>query len=84
MVDEDDDMGMTPPRYHMSEKILGQLFRSIDEKKIWKEDIHPEINTAGPSVWDQLIGLVESQIDAFDLDIDYTRRYKEAWRIRNL
>ncbi|KAI0025215.1 rna-dependent rna polymerase [Xylariomycetidae sp. FL0641] len=52
--DEDDDAG---PRfaYYKSEKILGKLYRQIDERKIWRRDIHLTVNLAGPSVWDELL-----------------------------
>ncbi|KAK0651077.1 RNA dependent RNA polymerase-domain-containing protein [Cercophora newfieldiana] len=39
--DEDDDDDAEGPRYkyYASEKILGKLFRTVDERKIWDEDI---------------------------------------------
>ncbi|KAI1439996.1 RdRP-domain-containing protein [Annulohypoxylon stygium] len=53
--DDDDDDGGPGHRYYISEKILGKLYRAIDEKKIWKKDIHQNISRHGPSVWDLLI-----------------------------
>ena len=49
--DKDDGMGRVRHRYHFSEKILGRLYRGIDEEKIWNEDIHRTVNMSGPSVW---------------------------------
>lgn len=82
--DDEDGLGGATLKYYPSEKILGHLYRNVDEKKIWDEDIHRDINMSGPSVWDQLLGLVESKIEEYKLDIVYSRRLAEAWKIRNL
>ncbi|KAF7559296.1 hypothetical protein G7046_g4859 [Stylonectria norvegica] len=82
--DDEDGLGYAKHKYYPSQKILGHLYRSVDEKKIWDEDIHRNIPTDGPSVWDQLLGLLHAQIEDFDLDIRYTRKLEEAWKIRNL
>ncbi|CAM1510489.1 Fc.00g008240.m01.CDS01 [Cosmosporella sp. VM-42] len=86
--DDDDDggdsMGRIKFRYYLSEKILGRLYRNVDERKIWDESIHLDINMDGPSVWDQLLGLVEAQIAEYKFDIVYSRKTEEAWKIRNL
>ncbi|KAM0339684.1 hypothetical protein ACHAPQ_001499 [Fusarium lateritium] len=92
MVDEEDDddnniddgMARYKTKYYPSEKILGHLYRNVDEKKIWDEDIHRSINTAGPSVWDQLLTIVEAEMVRYNLDVDWTRRSEEAWKIRGL
>ncbi|KAF4448632.1 hypothetical protein F53441_7981 [Fusarium austroafricanum] len=82
--DGDDDMARYKTKYYFSEKILGYLYRNVDEKKIWDEEIHRSINTAGPSVWDQLLTVVETEVAKYNLDIDWKRRSKEAWKIRGL
>ncbi|KAK6718676.1 hypothetical protein SNK03_001810 [Fusarium graminearum] len=83
-MDDADDMARTKTNYYQSEKILGQLYRNVDEKKIWDEDIHRRINTAGPSVWDQLLTIVENEAIKYKLDIDWKRQSQEAWKIRGL
>ncbi|KAF5024311.1 hypothetical protein F66182_3588 [Fusarium sp. NRRL 66182] len=80
----DDGMARFKTKYYPSEKILGHLYREVDEKKIWDEDIHRRINTAGPSVWDQLLTIVENEIVKYKLDVDWTRKSEEAWKIRGL
>lgn len=70
--------------YHKSVKILGKLYREIDEKRIWREDIHIDLNTSGPSVWDQLLTLVKSRVKQANLSIDYSRRLSDAWRLRSM
>ncbi|GKU00726.1 rna-dependent rna polymerase 1 [Fusarium langsethiae] len=81
---DDDVMARSKPNYYQSEKILGHLYRNVDEKKIWDEDIHRSINTTGPSVWDQLLNIVENEVIKYNLDIKWTRQSKEAWKIRGL
>ncbi|XEU99115.1 hypothetical protein FSHL1_004402 [Fusarium sambucinum] len=83
-LDDDDVMARFKPKYYQSDKILGHLYRNVDEKKIWDEDIHRSINTAGPSVWDQLLTIVENEVAKYELDIKWTRQSKEAWKIRGL
>lgn len=83
-VDEEDTMGQTKYKYYRSEKILGCLYRNVDEKKIWNEDIHRSINMDGPSVWDQLLTIVETEIVKYKLDVDWTRKSEEAWKIRSV
>lgn len=67
---------MLPPhQYYKSEKILGILYRNVDEKHIWTEDIQRVVTRAGPSVWDQFVGLIERKI------YDYTGG-RVTWRTR--
>ncbi|KAL2016496.1 hypothetical protein VTK56DRAFT_3459 [Thermocarpiscus australiensis] len=44
--DEDDDDDLPRHRYYASEKLLGHLYRAIDEKKIWTESI--KLRPSGP------------------------------------
>ena len=37
--DEDEDDSGPPRKYYKSEKILGKLYRAIDERKIWYENV---------------------------------------------
>ncbi|KGQ04334.1 RNA-dependent RNA polymerase 1 [Beauveria bassiana D1-5] len=82
--DDGNDMALAKPRYHRSEKILGRLYREIDEGKIWSEDIHRPIPTDGPSVWVQLLGRVQYELNSWNIGTDYARHYEQAWNIRTL
>lgn len=77
-------MGRIKPRYHRSEKILGRLYRDIDEKKIWSEDIHRNIPTDGPSVLEQLIGRVQAEFRRRGIMTNYNLYYEQARKIRAL
>ncbi|KAM3437517.1 hypothetical protein NHJ13734_004584 [Beauveria thailandica] len=82
--DDGNDMALAKPRYHRSEKILGRLYREIDEAKIWSEDIHRPIPTNGPSVWMQLLGRVQFELKSWNIETNYNHHYEEALRIRTL
>ncbi|KAI1736387.1 RNA dependent RNA polymerase-domain-containing protein [Xylaria scruposa] len=78
--DEDDDTG---PRhkFYKSTKILGKLYRAIDEKKIWKDDIHLVVNHRGSSLWDELFVHIGHQCENLR-DVDWESALDEAHRIR--
>ncbi|KAI1129860.1 RdRP-domain-containing protein [Nemania abortiva] len=81
--DEDDDAG---PRhkFYRSDKILGELYRAIDEKKIWKDDIHLEVNRFGPSLWDELFVHINRQCDENFGGVNWQRALREAHNIRRV
>lgn len=81
---DDDGMGRAKHIFHRSEKILGHLYRGIDEKKIWAEDIHRTVSTDGPSVWVQLMGRVRAELDSHHISTEYKRLSQQAWKLRNL
>ncbi|TQV90259.1 RNA-dependent RNA polymerase [Cordyceps javanica] len=83
-MDDGNDMGTIKPRYHRSERILGRLYRGIDEKKIWSEDIHRAIPTDGPSVWEQLMGRVRAELNARGISTYYHLYHEQARKIRML
>ncbi|PKS05598.1 hypothetical protein jhhlp_008116 [Lomentospora prolificans] len=58
---EDEEEAAPNYLYYKSEKILGKLYRNVDEKKVWA-GLHRPPLSGGPSVWDQLIGVVEKEI----------------------
>ncbi|RYP58236.1 hypothetical protein DL771_011301 [Monosporascus sp. 5C6A] len=78
--DEDDNMG---PQHHFyrSDKILGKLYRAIDEQRIWKEDIRCPINRFGPSVWDELLLYVNEECEELG-GVDWESAMQEARGIR--
>ncbi|KAK2593801.1 hypothetical protein QQS21_008509 [Conoideocrella luteorostrata] len=87
-MDDDDEgedgMGKIKIRYHRSEKILGRLYRDINEEKIWNEHIHRTVSMNGPSVWDQLKGIFRAELESYGIRIDTSRHLQQAWKIRNL
>ncbi|RYP53397.1 hypothetical protein DL768_001642 [Monosporascus sp. mg162] len=76
--DEDDNMG---PQHHFyrSDKILGKLYRAIDEQRIWKEDIRRRNNNNkfGHSLWDDLLRYVDEECEELG-GIDWESAEQEA------
>lgn len=51
--DEEDQYNRQRHVYYKSEKLLGQLYRAIDEQRIWHEDVRSRVPSAdGSSFWD--------------------------------
>ncbi|KAL7931687.1 RdRP domain-containing protein [Trichoderma chlorosporum] len=85
--DGEDGMGASKHKYYKSQKILGELYRGVDEEKIWTRDVQRPIDTSGASLWDQLnahvrAALMEEGYAASD--VDFTRRTEEAWKLRDM
>lgn len=78
--DEDEESG-PQYRYYKSTKILGKLYRAIDEKKIWKENIRRPDISHGPSVWDQLSHYIRNQSAKLG-DVNWQSALDDARRIR--
>lgn len=79
--DEDDD---TSPNYmyYISDKILGRLYRAIDEKKIWFEDIKIG-KQAISSIWRELLDYLASICEHDLKGITWAEFKPEAWEIRH-
>ncbi|KAI1214371.1 RdRP-domain-containing protein [Annulohypoxylon truncatum] len=80
-IDDDEDEDGPRHKYYRSDKVLGKLFRAIDEKKIWKKDIHQNIDRHGYSVWDQLIWNIQNRCRALRR-VNWKAALDEAHRIR--
>ncbi|CAN8097779.1 unnamed protein product [Discula destructiva] len=54
--DEDEDQFAAARfEYYKSNKVLGHLYRAVDEHKIWKEDVQSKVRERGASFWDEFI-----------------------------
>ena len=78
--DEDNEEGPRH-RYYRSDKILGQLYRAVDERRIWAEDIRMATDTQGPSFWDQLITSLDQRVRGIG-PVQWQHHSAEAQRIR--
>jgi len=58
---EDEEDAAPNYQYYKSEKILGKLYREVDEKKVWSS-IQRSASADGPSIWDQLLGVVDKEL----------------------
>lgn len=67
-------------RYYESKKLLGQLYRAIDERKIWEDDIKT-MTAPGLGFWDVFLSGVQTRIEAIGC-ARWEQRTDEAERIR--
>lgn len=81
--DDGDGLGRGMQRYHLSTKILGQLYRAVDEKQIWSEDIHRQVKP-GPSVWEVLLRHTQLELEMEGIDVAPWQYEDEALKIRKL
>lgn len=80
--EEDEDVDAPSHKYYYSQRILGRLYRGVQEDKIWNESIRratPHSNT----FWGTLIRNFQKQIDAIG-KIDWRRRRQEAESLRHV
>jgi len=84
---EDDDEDEDQPRhkYYASNKILGVLYRGVDEQRVWAEDIRGALPTGGASVWQQLLrGFDRQVLSVSPGGVKWRRRSEEARGIRDV
>ncbi|KAJ0349272.1 hypothetical protein COL154_013624, partial [Colletotrichum chrysophilum] len=83
--DEDEEEALPAHQYYKSEKILGVLYRNVDERQIWNEDIRRIVDRTGPSVWEQFAGLMHRKIyDYSSGRVTWKKRQVEARRLRDV
>ncbi|KAF9874428.1 RNA-dependent RNA polymerase [Colletotrichum karsti] len=82
---EDDEDMLPPHQYYKSEKVLGTLYRNVDEKQIWDEDINRVVSRSGPSMWEQFVGLMQRKIYDYSYGrISWQTRRADATRLRDV
>ncbi|KAK9773406.1 putative RNA dependent RNA polymerase-domain-containing protein [Seiridium cardinale] len=80
--DEEEDTGPRY-RYYLSDKILGQLYRAIDERKIWNENVKINRKKAdGSQVWNSFISYVTEECEAKLGGATWAHCVEDAWNIR--
>lgn len=79
--DEDEDGSGPHRKYYKSEKILGKLYRAVDERKIWYEDVRSRPG-GGASFWDEFVRSCIRRCNAIG-PIMWTHRAEQAKRIRS-
>ncbi|KAK2043345.1 RNA dependent RNA polymerase [Colletotrichum somersetense] len=85
VVDDDEDAQGPNHKYYKSEKVLGELYRNVNEKQIWDEDISRVVSKAGPSVWDQFLGLMERKIEEYGKGrISWETKREQAQSLRDV
>lgn len=79
---EGDDEG---PRhqYYYSDKVLGHLFRAVDEEKIWAEDIKMAIAAGASSFWNDLRSGINERVSSSIGPVEWEHRLVKADLIRH-
>lgn len=80
--DDEEGIGMARHQFHRSEKILGRLFRAVDEKKIWDENVRINCDPEAGSVWEKLMGLLFVELMTHKPGLDSTRFCDKSCWIR--
>ena len=84
-LDEPDEEDETPQiQFYKSMNILGTLFRMVDERKIWDDDIHAKFTESGPPFWEQLLAKINSRLAGLAADFSWDAKREQAWRLRNV
>lgn len=63
---EDEEETAPEFKYYRSEKILGKLYRNVDERDIWSS-VHRTVPKDVPSIWEQLLGVVDAELGRLGL-----------------
>ncbi|KAJ5693424.1 hypothetical protein N7462_002847 [Penicillium macrosclerotiorum] len=82
--DEDDGLGPVQ-KYYRSEKILGKLYRAIDERQVWSANVQFDVQSrqglSDAALWDQFLNSVIRQCSSFS-SIPWIDHMNEARLIR--
>lgn len=81
--EEEDQYSPQRHQYYKSEKILGHLYRAINEQQIWYEDVKSRVRPHGASFWDGFHNAVKPRYEALVSDPkEYLFRLPTAREIR--
>lgn len=81
--EEEDQYSARRHKYYKSEKLLGRLYRAIDEQKIWYDEVKSKIRPHGASFWDGFLSAVKPRYEAVVSDpTEYVHRLQTARDIR--
>lgn len=82
-VDPDDEDAGPRHKYYKSNKLLGTLYRAVDERRIWFEEIKTAAPTRGDgeTFWDEFLASVDETCSDIG-PTNWERRTAEARRIR--
>ncbi|KAF2666094.1 RNA-dependent RNA polymerase [Microthyrium microscopicum] len=79
---EDEDDSMSNVKYYRSEKILGKLYRAINEQQIWQENVKGPSDIADGQFWVEFTRTCLERCRKMT-PIDWNRRRKEAKLLRS-
>lgn len=74
--DEDDNTG-PQYEYYKSDKILGKLYRAVDEQRIWKDNINSRVAQSEDLVWGKLREHIYAECEQFQV-VDWDSAFGAA------
>ena len=77
----DEDDAEPSRKYYRSAKILGKLYRAIDERKIWYDDVHSQVPANEDGFWNEFLWSTHERCSRIG-PISWERWLDEARRIR--
>ncbi|KAL4756453.1 RNA dependent RNA polymerase [Aspergillus foveolatus] len=81
----DDDIDFSPVhKYYRSEKILGKIYRAINEHEIWRKAIHTTIMSNPTTVWKRIIDSLTGRCIALGAPVNWKAHVETARQIRSL
>lgn len=80
--DDDNDSGPVH-LYYRSEKVLGKLYRAINERKIWAEEIRTAIESDPKEVWKKLIDSLTARCMAIGASVEWQHHVETARQLRS-
>ena len=78
--DEDNDLEPFH-KYYRSEKILGKLYRGVDERHIWQKDIQSKVQPNEDEFWNEFLWSMLERCNKLG-DLSWERWLDEARHIR--
>ena len=78
--DEDEGVG-SAYKYYKSDKILGKLYRAVDEQRIWSETVRWRKKSTYTSFWDDFFTLIAVKCMAVG-PFSWTDRIEEARTVK--
>ncbi|KAL4862886.1 hypothetical protein BDV12DRAFT_178207 [Aspergillus spectabilis] len=80
---DDDDADSGPVyTYYRSEKILGNLYRAINEHKIWTEEIQSEVEPDPEAVWTKVIRSLTRRCIEMGASVNWKHHVETARQLR--
>jgi len=68
--------------YYRSEKVLGKLYRGIDEHKIWNEEIRSTVAPHPAAVWEELIDDLTTRCIELGASVNWQHHVETARQLR--
>jgi hypothetical protein len=80
---DEDEADAPKYKYYRSDKILGKLYRAVDEKKFWDDHVKGVNPSERPDFWNRFIDSVSGRCQALGT-VMWTHRTETARQIRDL